>query len=215
MVQVLSIFVFLMNLSFSYGYIQLSSLKTKLFHKILINKKIKSDFKRISSYDAYQISTYWNDELTNACSEESKKCQNINMLYSPDTHVFNNSINLTDIKYDIISDINKKNTYYIWRPKIQICLPSLYLVENSNESEDEFQKTLLYPSFRETMHLLSLNMDGRNENIIVNNIVQSPYWNEPIHESYNLLQFSIKEYFTKYLKYPGLKYKYEYENEKY
>ena len=52
-------------------------------------------------------------------------------------------------------------------------------------------------------------MNDRNEQIIVNNIVQSPYWTEPIHESYNLLQYSIEEYFVKYLKYPGLKYKYE------
>lgn len=209
MIRLLSLFVFLMNLSFSYEYIQLSTLKSKLFHKILINKKIKSDFKKISSFDAYQISTYWNDELTNACSEESKKYQNINLLYRPDTHVFKNSINLTDIKYDIISDTNKLNSYYIWRPKIQICLPSLYLVKNDDSEESEFQKTLLYPSFRETMHILSLNMNDRNEQIIVNNIVQSPYWTEPIHESYNLLQYSIEEYFVKYLKYPGLKYKYE------
>ena len=213
----------LFHLSFS--YIQLSSLKSKMFHKILVNKKIKTDFKKITSNDAYQLACFWYDELAQANTEDQFKSQGINLLYRPTKHVFENSINLTDFKYNIISDIDHDCQYYIWRPKIQICLPSLYSVniddqddkfdngdnsdngDNDDTDNNRFQKTLLYPSFRETMYLLSLDMNNRSKPITINNIVESPYWNEPKHDSYEILQCSIERFFVDYLKYSGLKYK--------
>ena len=208
--KLMKIVVFLINLSLSHEYVQLSSLKSKMFHKILVNKKIKNDFKKITSNDAYQLTSFWNDELVNACSEESRQSQNINFLYRPDSHYLKNSVNLTDFKYNIISDTDQKNSYYIWRPKIQICLPSLYNIQSADNEDDikyNSQKTLLYPSFRETMYVLCLTMEDCFEIVTINNIVQSPYWNEPKHNSYEILQFSIEQYFVKYLKHSGLEYK--------
>ena len=197
-----------LSLVFSYGYIQLSPLKSKMFHKVLVNNKIKRDFKKISSNDAYQVVCFWQDELTRSTLEENNKNQQIRLLYEPTSkHIFDNSVNLTDFKYNIISDIHHKNHYYIWRPKIQICLPLPDSIE-IDKSENEFNKTQLYPSFRETMYLLSLEVKkNRQESAIVNNIVLSPYWNEPKHNSYEIMQNSVKRYFVNYLKYPGLKYK--------
>ena len=199
-------------LTFSYlvlssGYIQLSSLKSKLFHKVLINSKIKSDFKKITSNDAYQVACFWHDEVVRACSEEERKHQSISLLYRPTSkHIFDNSVNLTDFKYNIISDVDHKNQYYIWRPKIQICLPSLRSME-IDKTTNEVTKTLLYPSFRETMYLLSLKARNKSEMVIINNIVQSPYWSEPKHDSYEIMQYSVQNFFVSYLKYQGLKYK--------
>jgi len=187
-----------------------------------VNKKIKTDFKKITSNDAYQLACFWYDELIQANTEDQFNSQGINLLYKPTKYLFENSINLTDLKYNIMSDIDHDCQYYIWRPKIQICLPSLYSVNlddqddnfdngdgsyNDNTDNNRFDKTLLYPSFRETMYLLSLDMKNRSESIIINNIVESPYWNEPKHDSYEALQYSIKRFFVDYLKYSGLKYK--------
>ena len=196
----------LSSLFFSSGYIQLSSLKSKMFHKVLINNKIKTDFKKITSNDAYQIVCFWQDELIKTNSEENNKNQHNGLLYRHTSkHVFDNSVNLTDFKYNIISDIYHKNEYYIWRPKIQICLPLAHSIQQIDENE--INKTQLYPSFRETMYLLSLETTNRSENAIVNNIVQSPYWNEPKQDSYEIMQHSVKTFFVNYLKYSGLKYK--------
>lgn len=206
--------LFSFHSSFSSGYIQLSSLKTRVFHKILVNKKIKTDFKRITSNDAYQLASFWYSELAKANAEESYKSRGINLLYRPTKYIFDNSINLTDVKYNIISDDEDEYQYYIWRPKVQICVPSLYSAKNDEESNaannndsNENQKTLLYPSFRETMYLLSLDMKDRTKKASVNNIVQSPYWNEPWRDSYEILQCSVNQFFVDYLKYPGLEYK--------
>lgn len=191
----------------SSGYIQLSSLKSKLFHKVLINSKIKSDFKKITSNDAYQVACFWHDELVQACSDEERNHQISSLLYRPTSkHIFDNSVNLTDFKYSIISDVENKNQYYIWRPKIQICLPSLRSIE-IDKRRDEIKKTLLYPSFRETMYLLSLEARNDSETAIINNIVQSPYWSEPKYDSYKIMQYSVDNFFVGYLKYRGLKYK--------
>lgn len=195
----------LTRLVFLSGYIQLSSLKTKMFHRILINNKIKSDFKKITSNDAYQIVCFWHDELIRSSLEENNKIQNDCILYNPTSkHIFDNSVNLTDFKYNIISDIHHKNEYYIWRPKIQICLP---LSDSTPLDENEINKTQLYPSFRETMHLLSLEKTNRYDNAIVINLVQSPYWNEPENDTYKIMQYSVKTFFVNYLKYSGVKYK--------
>lgn len=214
----------LIQLSISSGYIQLSSLKSKIFHKVLINDKIKTDFKKISSNDAYQLACFWHSELVDTISEkinepQNSYDQNINLLYTP-KHIFDNSVNLTDFKYNIINDNSKNNQYYIWRPKVQICLPSLYGINEYNGDEDvckikinednndeEICKPLLYPSFRETMYLLSIDTKNRKNGATINNIVKSPYWNEPKHESYKTLQFSVNNYFVNYLKYNNLKYK--------
>ena len=202
------------NLSFSRGYIQLSSLKSTMFHKILVNKKIKNDFRKITSNDAYQIASFWYDELTEGTNEEIAKNQHgINLLYRPTKNVFQTSVNLTDFKYNIISDLDNQNEYFIWRPKIQICLPSLHSVELDNTCEnkksDPIKKTLLYPSFRETMYLLSLEFPDhtRNKSVVLSNIARSPYWNDPKYDSLEVLNYSLYQYFVKYLKYPSLEIK--------
>ena len=201
-----------LQLSFSCGYIQLSSLKSKIFHRILVNQKIKNDFRKITSNDAYQIASYWYNELSEtSCKEMDKTQHSINLLYRPTKSVFETSVNLTDFKYNIISDIDNKNEYYIWRPKIQICLPSLHTVNEAdkNVKNDGLQKTLLYPSFHETMFLLSLeNPDHyRNKPVTLSNIARSPYWNEPKYDSLEVLNYSLKKYFVNYLKYPNLEIK--------
>lgn len=198
-------FLVLSYLFISSGYIQLSTLKSKSFHKILINQKIKTDFKKITSNDAYQIASFWYDELEKVGADEGidHKCD-IHPLSKTNNILYEKSANLTDYQYNIINDIENKNHHYIWRPKIQICLPTL----RSVNIDDDFPKTLLCPSFRETMYLLSL--EGRNESLedaIIRNIVQSPYWNKPEHESYNILQYSVERFFIDYLKYPCVKYK--------
>lgn len=193
-------------LSISSGYIQLSSLKTKMFHKIFVNKRIKNDFKKITSNDAYQLVSFWQDELIRATSEEDCRNQNIGLLYKPvSKHIFDNSVNLTDFKYNIISDIDHINNYYIWRPKIQICLPLPYSIK-IDKGENHLKNTQLYPSFRETMYLFSLKTMNNHDKAIINNIVQSPYWNEPKHDSYKIMQYSLKTFFIDYLKYSSLKY---------
>ena len=94
----------------SNGYIQLSSLKSKMFHKILVNQKIKNDFRKITSNDAYQIASFWYDELVETNAEEiAKKQHSINLLYRPRKPVFESSVNLTDFKYNIISDVDNQN----------------------------------------------------------------------------------------------------------
>lgn len=202
----------------SCGYIQLSSLKSKMFHKILVHQKIKGDFRKITSNDAYQIASFWYNELSEANNENILKREHgIDLLYRPTKPVFETSVNLTDFKYNIISDVNNKNEYYIWRPKIQICLPSLQSVVDARKNEDnnenikseDSQKTLLYPSFRETMFLLSLDSPDqyRNKGAIICNIARSPYWNEPKYNSLKVLNYSLHQYFVKYLKYPGLEIK--------
>jgi len=188
-------------------YVQLSTLKSSLFHKIMINNKIKKDFKKITSTDAYQLASFWHDELLHITSTENKdEHQDIGFLYKPTNEIFKSSLNLTDFKYGVISDVENENTYYIWRPKIQICLPCLNSIQINEADMDNFQKPLLYPSFRETMYLLSLNLTSRTSCAIVNNIVQSPYWNEPLHDSYKTMQTSMEQYFVGYLKYRGLSY---------
>ena len=190
------------------GYVQLSSLKSKIFHKILTNKKIKTDFKKITSNDAYQLSSFWHDELLQTTKDEARQHHGISLLYQPTNHIYKNSVNLTDMKYNIISDIENKHCYYIWRPKIQICLPSMYAIRiKDDESNSELKRTLLYPSFRETMYLISVEMNNHSNGAIIANIVQSPYWNEPQYDSYDILQFSLENFFVNYLKYPSLKYK--------
>lgn len=210
----------------SSGYIQISSLKSKIFHKVLVNDKIKTDFKKISSNDAYQLTCFWHDELVDTLSEKIREPQNsddqnINLLYRPSPkHIFDNSVNLTDFKYNIINDNSKKNQYYIWRPKVQICLPSLYGINEYNGDEEickikinediqneDICNPLLYPSFRETMYLLSIDSKNRTNGATINNIVKSPYWNEPKHNSYKVMHFSVNKYFVNYLKYNNLKYK--------
>lgn len=202
----------------SNGYIQLSALKSKMFHKILVNQKIKNDFRKITSNDAYQIASFWYDELAETNAEEiAKKQHSINLLYRPRKPVFESSVNLTDFKYNIISDVDNQNEYYIWRPKIQICLPSLHSVNElcKHEDEDEdaksecIKKTLLYPSFRETMFLLSLEsrQNDRNKCANIVNIAQSPYWHEPKCDSLDILNYSLHQYFVKYLKYSNLEIK--------
>ena len=76
-----------------------------------------------------------------------------------------------------------------------------------DKTTNEVTKTLLYPSFRETMYLLSLEARNKSEMVIINNIVQSPYWSEPKHDSYEIMQYSVRNFFVNYLKYQGLKYK--------
>jgi len=200
--------IFLSKFSQLSGYVQLSSLKEKLFHKILTNNKIKTDFKKITSNDAYQLSCFWHDELLETTKEESRQLRDMNLLYQPKNNIFKNSVNLTDIKYNIISDVENNNCYYIWRPKIQICLPSMYaIIIKDDENNSNIKQTLLYPSFRETMYLLSVEMTDRSKPAIITNIVKSPYWNEPHYDSYNILQFSLESFFVNYLKYQSLEYK--------
>lgn len=199
------------NLSFCSGYFQLSSLKSKMFHKILVNENIQTDFTKLTSNDAYQLACFWCDELAQANTEESFTSQGINLLYRPTKHVFEKSINLTDFKYNIVSDVEHEQQYYIWRPKIQICLPSPYSTkideqdDDISESDDnKCRGASLYPSLRETMYLLSLNMKDRSKPVIINKSVQSPYWNEPKYDSFEILQNSLQQFFVVYLKYPGV-----------
>ena len=205
------LFCLVLNSYLSCGYIQLSSLKSKMFHKILINKKIKTDFKKITSNDAYHIASFWYDELAVVNREElTYQDQGINLLYRPPSHVFETSVNLTDFKYSIISDVENKSEYFIWRPKIQICLPSLHAIETNNDESvksEELKNTLLYPSFRETMYLLSLDHVNMSSSASVTNIARSPYWCDPKYDSLETLHYSVKNFFVNYLKRQGLKYK--------
>ena len=199
-----------LQLSFSSGYIQLSTLKSKMFHKILVNQKIKNDFRKITSNDAYKIASFWHDELTETNNEMYNNQNRIDLLYNPTKSVFETSVNLTDFKYNIINDADNINEYYIWRPKIQICLPFLHSVDETIVNQDckneGIKKTLLYPSFCETMFLLLLESPDRYRNkcATLSNIARSPYWNEPKYDSLELLNYSLKKYFVNYLKYPRL-----------
>jgi hypothetical protein len=200
--------IFILNLPFLNGYIHFESLKAKIFHKILVNKKIKTDFKEIEPQDAYQLACFWYDELSYANSKKSYDSQGIDLLYRPTKHIFENSVNLTDIKYNILINNETDQQYFIWRPKIQINLSSLHSMNIATDNNDSVnESTTIYPSFRETMYLLSLNTKEDINIVTINNIVQSPYWNEHKDISNEIFESSLEKYFVKYLKYSGLNYK--------
>lgn len=189
-----------LQITTSHAYVKLTALKTKLFHKIMINSKVNQDFKQLSPQDASQLASFWHDELMHANTSPNIPNPDMRCLYN--AHIKDSEVqnNLTDFKYEVQVDINQINKYYIWRPKIQICLPSLHSV---SIVDSNINKTLLYPSFRETMYLFSIVCDKSN-GVTIKSIVQSPYWHDLKHESYDILQNSLKEYFMEKLKYPKI-----------
>ena len=72
------------------------------------------------------------------------------------------------------------------------------IATDNNDSVNE--STTIHPSFRETMYLLSLNTKEDVNIVTINNIVQSPYWNEHKDISNEIFESSLEKYFVKYLK---------------
>ena len=184
------------------SYVHMSRLRTNLMNSILISSKVKKDFKALDKDEAFQLSSFWYDELIKTHqSGLNNKFMGVEMLYHSTNYESNNLINF---KYDIISDNNPNEQYFIWRPKIQLCLHETY--NTLNQRNYSKHNSALYPSFRESIFLMSINSEFKEEGVKITNLVKSPFWVDDNYNSSNLLKDSMNRYFISYLKYPSIEY---------
>lgn len=183
-------------------YIHMSRLRMKLMNSILINSKVKNDFKTLEKNEAFQLSSFWYDELSKTHNSHlNDKFQGVEMLYHTTNYENNNLINF---KYDIISNNNINERYLIWRPKIQLCLHESY--DAVNQKNYSKHNPTLYPSFRESIYLMSIESNLSEDGVKITNLVKSPFWVDNNYNSSSLFKESMDRYFISYLKYPSLEY---------
>ena len=72
--------------------------------------------------------------------------------------------------------------------------------ENGNDN----QNPLLYPSFRESIYLVSFYGDNREQGVKIKNIVKSPFWFDDDYNSTNIFKEAMTCYFVSYLKYSNI-----------
>lgn len=191
------------------GYIHMNNFKTKLITNIKVDKIIKTDFKKLNNNDAYKLMEYWHNEIKQASyMKYDFDTTNMNYLYESDDgdSEYNefkskNLRNLTSIKYNLLFNKNNKNNLFVWRPNIEIDISRLSLYEITSKT---MHNTLLYPSIRESIYFVEIDMTNRNYGVIVKNIVKTPYLYNDNYNSYDILIESLNKYFISYLKYPNV-----------
>lgn len=207
-------FVFISTIILPYveGYIYMSRLRMNLMNSILINTKIKNDFKWLDHDEAMLLTSFWQKELINSqTSHIDDSVQDVDMLFR-DINKENN--NLINMKYRLICNRENNDKYLIWRPKIQLFLQGVY--DMLHNTDNNTRHTLLYPSFRESIFLILISCDKREDGVKVINLVKSPFWTDDNYNSDELLKGSMKKYFVSYLKYKSIEYKsIEYNSIKY
>ena len=191
------------------GYINMNNFKTNLITNIKVDKTIKKDFKKLNNNDAYKLMEYWHNEIKQASyMKYDFDTTNINYLYEYDDDDLEynefkskNLRNLTVIKYNLLFNKNNKNNWFIWRPNIEIDISRLCLYDISCKI---MHNALLYPSIRESIYFVEIDMTNRSYGVIVKNIVKTPYWYNDIYDSSDILVDSLNKYFVSYLKYPEI-----------
>lgn len=195
-------FVFISTIMLPYveGYIYMSRLRMNLMNSILINSKVKNDFKWLDHDEAKLLTSFWYEELTKSQNSHiDDSLQGVELLFR---HTNKENNNLINMKYKLVCNIENNDKYLVWRPKIQLFLQGVYdmLHSTNNYTHD----TLLYPSFRESIFLISVSCDKREDSVKVTNLVKSPFWTDDNYNSDELLKNSMKKYFVSYLKYKSI-----------
>lgn len=169
------------------SYMHPSNFRSNIVNSILINSKIKNDFKKLNKDEALKLTSFWYNEINQSQFNEQSSTDHD---YDPE----HNNI-LKQILVDCGADDIR---YLIWRPKIQICMTGSSYTDAPNPNHD----ALLYPSFRETICLIEVKSSERQNGILVSRIIKSPFWVEDTNNSEELLKTSLHHYFISFLKYP-------------
>jgi len=196
-------FVFLLSLQLVDGYIHMSRLRVNLMNCILTSPKIKHDFKTIDKNEAFQLSSFWYNELMQMQrSDIDERHRGLKLLYEP---TICESSDYVNFKYNILCN-NQCEKYVIWRPNVQLSLEKTYNALSTTEQENgnDNQNPLLYPSFRESIYLVSFYGDNREQGVKIKNIVKSPFWFDDDYNSTNIFKEAMTCYFVSYLKYSNI-----------
>lgn len=178
----------------------MSRLRVNLMNCILTSSKIKHDFKTIDKNEAFQLTTFWYNELMQMQkSDIDVRYQGLKLLYQP---ISRESGDYVKFRYNILCN-SQDEKYVIWRPKVQLSLKKTYnaLSSTKQENSSDNSNPLLYPSFKESIYLVSFNGDSREEGVKIKNIVKSPFWNDDDYNSTNIFKEAMTSYFVSYLKY--------------
>lgn len=196
-------FVFLLYLQLVDSYIHMSRLRVNLMNCILTSPKIKHDFKTIDKNEAFQLTSFWYNELMQMQkSDIDVWYQGLKLLYQPISRESDDYINF---KYNILCN-SQDEKYVIWRPKVQLSLEKTYnaLSATKQENSSDNSNPLLYPSFRESIYLVSFYGYNREEGVKIKNIVKSPFWIDDDYNSTNIFNEAMTSYFVSYLKYSNI-----------
>ena len=187
------------------GYVHMNTLKMNLINNIKQDEIIKKDFKQLNNESSYELISYWHDEIRRASYfRYDLDTTNMNYLYdleednSLNEYRSKNLKNLTNIKYNLLFDKKNDTSWIVWRPNIEICLSRLCLYDMTYKV---MHNTLLYPSIREYIYLIEIDMSSRTKPVIIKNILKNPYWYNERYDCLDILQESLDKYFISYLKY--------------
>ena len=174
----------------SYFYYNHNRLKYPNY--IIKKEKIQKDLTGIDYKLAKKASNMWYDELK--IKHIMRNNQNINLLYKSDNKYYDEiTVNdYVDFMYDIEINYNK-NKYLLWKPSVKPLM-----VKDGNEDS-----TILYPSYREVLSIISYKQDNKDDDkILINNFITSPYIRtDKITDIKREVKKILINYFVGYLKY--------------
>ena len=191
--RVVSLFLFF---TLAQSYVYYNHYRLKYPNYIIKKTRYHKDLNQIDYKLARKVSKVWFDELKIKHIMENN--QNINLLYKSDKSYNEETTNeYVDFMYDIETEPDDFK-YLLWKPKMKPLI-----IKDGNEDS-----SILYPSFREALSVISYK-ENKEKNIInVNEFVVSPYIrsdeNTNIHKQ---IKNVLINYFLGYLKFNKIEFK--------
>ena len=151
-------------------------------------KKSSKDIKIIDNKDAHRLASFWYGEMKHQQEFSiNNERQRIECLYRENNEDYEKMSNMMSFYYDFEKDNEKYTEYLIWKPKINPCF-----------IDDNRQNSIFYPSFRQTMCIVSFQC--MKNDICIENMIYTPFWKGDVNIIKKKLKALLIDYFIDYLK---------------
>ena len=166
------------------AYLYHNHVSLKQPYMVEFQKRCSKDIKIISKDDAYKLTSHWyhemKDQQYDAMTQENNR-QDIQYLYTFEKKDYMRMSNMMTFYYDFENDKANHMEYLIWKPRIK----PVFI----NEPR---QNSIFYPSFRQTMCLISF--ECIKNTIRIDSLIYSPFWNGDT----NIIQKKSRAFFVDY-----------------
>ena len=127
------------------GFIYHNHIAMNQPYMVNFQKKSSKDIKIIDNKDAHRLASFWYGEMKHQQEFSiNNERQRIECLYRENNEDYEKMSNMMSFYYDFEKDNEKYTEYLIWKPKINPCF-----------IDDNRQNSIFYPSFRDTMCIVS------------------------------------------------------------
>ncbi len=185
------IFILILNIITNISaYLYHNHISLKQPYMVDFQKRCSKDIKIINKDDAYKLTSHWYNEMKDqqyyATSIDNDR-QDIQYLYTNEKKDYIQMSNMMTIYYDFESDKSHHMEYLIWKPRIK----PVFI-------DEPRQNSIFYPSFRQTMCLVSFECN-KNE-IRIDSLIYSPFWVGDTNMIQKKSKAFLVDYFIEYMK---------------